>query len=112
MFADGKAPDAFRTIGEVSTALNLKPHVLRYWEAQFPSLRPVKRNGGRRYYRPEDITLIVRIDRLVHHEGYTLKGAKAVLAGTGELSSSLPATTDPVSGLITIRNLLAAALHA
>lgn len=78
-FADGKADDAFRTIGEVATALALRPHVLRYWEEQFPMLRPVKRSGGRRYYRPEDIELVRAIDRLVHREGYTLKGARKFL---------------------------------
>jgi len=78
-FDDGKAPDALRTIGEVSRALNIRQHVLRYWEEQFTLLNPIKRSGGRRYYRPEDIALIAQIDRLVHHEGYTLKGARLVL---------------------------------
>ena len=74
--ADGKDADAFRTIGEVAQALSIRPHVLRYWEEQFPMLRPVKRSGGRRYYRPEDIALIETIVRLVHHEGFTLRGAR------------------------------------
>ena len=78
-FADGKDPKALRTIGEVSEALGIRQHVLRYWEEQFPALSPVKRSGGRRYYRPEDIALIARIDRLVHREGYTLKGARMAL---------------------------------
>ena len=77
--AAGKEPQAFRTIGEVSRALSLAPHVLRYWEEQFPMLRPVKRSGARRYYRPEDIALLERIDRLVHGEGYTLRGARQLL---------------------------------
>ncbi|MCX7282853.1 MAG: MerR family transcriptional regulator [Novosphingobium sp.] len=76
---EGKDPGALRTIGEVSTALGIRQHVLRYWEEQFPSLRPLTRAGGRRYYRPEDIALIVEIDRLLHHEGYTVKGAKQAL---------------------------------
>jgi len=80
-FDDGKAPDALRTIGEVAKALGIRQHVLRYWEEQFPMLRPIKRSGGRRYYRPEDIQLVATIDRLVHHEGYTLKGARQTLAG-------------------------------
>ncbi|MBT0669696.1 MerR family transcriptional regulator [Novosphingobium profundi] len=71
----GKRPGAMRTIGEVSDALGIRQHVLRYWETQFPMLQPVKRSGSRRYYRPEDITLLATIDRLVHQEGYTLKGA-------------------------------------
>lgn len=80
-FADGKAPDAMRTIGEVATALGIRQHVLRYWEEQFPMLRPLKRSGGRRYYRPEDVRLVAMINRLVHHEGYTLRGARLAIAG-------------------------------
>lgn len=76
-----KAPDALRTIGEVAAALGIRQHVLRYWEDQFPMLRPLTRSGGRRYYRPEDIALLRQIDRLVHHEGYTLRGARGVIEG-------------------------------
>ena len=76
-----KAPDALRTIGEVAAALGIRQHVLRYWEDQFPMLRPLTRNGGRRYYRPEDIKLLRRIDQLVHREGYTLRGARGVIEG-------------------------------
>jgi len=79
MFDDGKDAGALRTIGEVSEALGIKPHILRYWEDQFPSLKPLKRAGGRRLYRPEDVAAIERIDSLVNREGYTLKGAKAAL---------------------------------
>jgi len=78
-FDDGKEESALRTIGEVSEALGIRPHVLRYWEAQFPLLKPLKRSGGRRYYRAEDVALVASIDRLVNREGYTLKGAEAVL---------------------------------
>lgn len=78
---DGKAPDAFRTIGEVAKALGIRQHVLRYWEEQFPMLRPLTRAGGRRYYRPDDVALIVEIDRLLNHQGYTIKGAKQALRG-------------------------------
>lgn len=78
-FDDGKDEGALRTIGEVSEALGIRPHVLRYWEAQFPLLKPLKRSGGRRYYRPADVALVETIDRLVNREGYTLKGAEAVL---------------------------------
>ena len=81
IFSDGKDASAFRTIGEVAEALGLRPHVLRYWEEQFPTLRPVKRAGGRRLYRPEDVSLIATIDRLVHREGYTLRGARQAIEG-------------------------------
>jgi len=80
LFNDGKSVDALRTIGEVAKALGIRQHVLRYWEEQFPTLKPVKRSGGRRYYRPEDVTLIATIDRLVHHQGYTLRGARQAIA--------------------------------
>ena len=79
-FDDGKETGALRTIGEVEKATGIKAHVLRYWEAQFPMLKPLKRSGGRRYYRPADVALVREIDRLVNSEGYTLRGAKAALA--------------------------------
>lgn len=90
-FDDGKDEGALRTIGELGQALGIKPHVLRYWEQQFPMLQPLKRSGGRRYYRAEDVALVERIDRLVNREGYTLKGALAALRG-GE---GTPASTPP-----------------
>ena len=83
-FEDGKEDSALRTIGEVSEALDIKPHVLRYWEQQFSLLNPLKRSGGRRYYRPEDVALVEDINRLVNEEGYTLKGAEAVLRSSGK----------------------------
>jgi DNA-binding transcriptional MerR regulator len=89
---DGKAPDAFRTIGEVAKMLDIRQHVLRYWEDQFPMLRPVKRSGGRRYYRPEDVRLVQRIDRLVHAEGYTLRGARQALEAEGKAGRSAART--------------------
>jgi DNA-binding transcriptional MerR regulator len=79
-FDDGKEDGALRTIGEVSKALDIKAHVLRYWEQQFPILDPLKRSGGRRYYRPEDVALVERINYLVNEKGYTLKGAKQAIA--------------------------------
>lgn len=82
-FEDGKEEGALRTIGEVSEALGIRPHILRYWEQQFPLLRPLKRSGGRRYYRAEDIAMVEAIDRLINREGYTLKGAEAVLRSGG-----------------------------
>ena len=114
-FDDGKAPDALRTIGEVATALGIRQHVLRYWEEQFPMLKPVKRSGGRRYYRPEDVQLLVTIDRLVHHEGYTLRGARLVLEGGDAKPAAPTAAADGsvssiASELRAIRDNLAAAL--
>jgi DNA-binding transcriptional MerR regulator len=118
-FADGKALDALRTIGEVSRALGIRQHVLRYWEEQFPMLRPVKRSGGRRYYRPDDVQLIAMIDRLVHKEGYTLRGARqALMRGTSEdaapVSISTPApaalASETRERLIAIRRRLEQAL--
>lgn len=83
-FNDGKDESALRTIGEVSEALAIKTHVLRYWEQQFSLLNPLKRSGGRRYYRASDIELVETINQLVNHEGYTLKGAEALLRSSGK----------------------------
>ncbi len=96
-FDDGKAPDAMRTIGEVAAAFRIKPHVLRYWEQQFPMLKPLKRSGGRRLYRPEDILLIERIDRLVNQQGYTLKGAKKALQDGKSADSGSSASAERIS---------------
>lgn len=99
LFDDGKDSGALRTIGEVSAAFGLRTHVLRYWEEQFSALRPLKRAGGRRLYRPEDVALIERIDRLVNREGYTLKGARAALEGAQtDLDAGAPAPPQKVSG--------------
>lgn len=74
-----KSPSAFKTISEVSQETGVPQHVLRFWEAKFSQLRPLKRGGGRRYYRPEDVALLMRIRRLLHEEGYTIKGVQKVL---------------------------------
>ncbi|NCP23275.1 MAG: MerR family transcriptional regulator [Erythrobacter sp.] len=95
-FDDGKDDGALRTIGEVARALGIKQHVLRYWEQQFPQLQPLKRSGNRRYYRPADIALIERIDRLVNRDGYTLKGAEAALREPEDRSAAMP-TGSPVT---------------
>ena len=87
-FADGKDVGAFRTIGEIAQAFGIKQHVLRYWEEQFPMLRPLKRAGGRRYYRPEDVRLIGDINRLLYAEGFTIRGARQALAGQGAVPAS------------------------
>ena len=74
-----KAEDAFRTIGELSADLGVPQHILRYWETRFPQLRPLQRAGNRRYYRPADVALARRIDRLLNHEGYTVRGVQKLL---------------------------------
>lgn len=74
-----KAPTAFRTISEVAEDLNIPQHVLRFWETKFPQLKPLKRGGGRRYYRPEDIALLRRIGDLLYTQGYTIKGVQRLL---------------------------------
>jgi DNA-binding transcriptional MerR regulator len=75
-----KSPGAFRTISEAATELRVPQHVLRFWETKFPQLRPVKRGGGRRYYRPEDLELLRRIAHMLHVEGYTIKAAQRLLS--------------------------------
>ena len=74
-----KAPDAFRTISEVSESLDVPQHVLRFWEAKFSQVKPLKRAGGRRYYRPDDIDLLKGIRALLYGEGFTIKGVQKVL---------------------------------
>lgn len=78
---DDKEEGAFRTIGEVAGRFGIRQHVLRYWEEQFPMLRPLKRAGGRRYYRPEDVALVAEINRLLNDEGFTIRGARQALTG-------------------------------
>lgn len=97
-FDDGKESGALRTIGEVGQALGIKPHVLRYWEQQFPMLEPLKRSGGRRYYRAEDVALVERIDRLVNREGYTLKGARAAISATPDALAAAQAPAPRADG--------------
>ena len=74
-----KANDAFKTISEVSALLDVPQHVLRFWESKFSSLRPLKRSGGRRYYRPDDVAILRRIRQLLYVDGFTIKGAQKVL---------------------------------
>ena len=78
-----KAPDAFRTISEVAEDLDLPQHVLRFWESRFPHIKPLKRGGGRRYYRPEDIDLLRGIRRLLYSDGYTIRGVQRILREQG-----------------------------
>ena len=75
----GKSPGAFRTISEVSNDLEVPPHVLRFWETKFPQIKPLKRGGGRRYYRPEDVDLLRQIRQLLYNDGYTIKGVQRLL---------------------------------
>jgi DNA-binding transcriptional MerR regulator len=83
----GKSPAAFRTISEVADDLEVPQHVLRFWETKFPQIRPLKRGGGRRYYRPEDIDLLRRVSGLLYKEGYTIKGVQRLLR-EGSLKSA------------------------
>jgi DNA-binding transcriptional MerR regulator len=78
-----KAPDAFRTISEVADELDLPQHVLRFWESRFPHIKPMKRGGGRRYYRPEDIDLLRGIRHLLYGDGYTIRGVQRILREQG-----------------------------
>ncbi|MGE0565147.1 MAG: MerR family transcriptional regulator [Pseudolabrys sp.] len=80
---DTKAPDAFRTISEVADELDLPQHVLRFWESRFHEIRPMKRGGGRRYYRPDDIDLLRGIRHLLYGEGYTIRGVQRILREQG-----------------------------
>ncbi len=117
--AQTKAEGAMRTIGEVSAELGVKPHILRYWEAQFDTIKPLKRAGGRRYYRAEDVETLRTIDRLLNREGFTVRGARQYLAGKSVKPETV-AVTAPVSAapaidvaaLRAIRDRLAAALEA
>src|SRR6202047_1947576 len=85
-----KAPNAFRTISEVADELHIPQHVLRFWETRFPQVKPLKRGGGRRYYRPDDIALLRRISDLLYIQGYTIKGVQRLLReGGGKLSEDI-----------------------
>src|SRR5579871_3808890 len=86
-----KAPNAFRTISEVADELHVPQHVLRFWETKFSQVKPLKRGGGRRYYRPDDIALLRRISDLLYIQGYTIKGVQRLLReGGGKLSDDIP----------------------
>ena len=97
----GKSATAFRTISEVSAELDVPPHVLRFWESKFAQVKPLKRGGGRRYYRPEDIELLRSIRELLYTEGYTIKGVQKLLReGGARFTISVPTpaavAVDPV----------------
>jgi DNA-binding transcriptional MerR regulator len=89
-----KAPNAFRTISEVADELHIPQHVLRFWETKFGQVKPLKRGGGRRYYRPDDIALLRRISDLLYIQGYTIKGVQRLLReGGGTLADDIPPAT-------------------
>jgi DNA-binding transcriptional MerR regulator len=92
-----KGPEAYRTIREVADSMDLPQHVLRFWETRFPQIRPLKRAGGRRYYRPEDIERLRLIRRLLYDEGYTIKGVQKLFKeqGVQALSSAAQAHAGP-----------------
>ena len=125
MAAGDKSPGALLTIGELSSELGVAQHILRYWETRFPQLKPMQRAGNRRYYRPDDVALARRINRLLNEEGYTVRGVQKLLRTSGGAAEELPvvATAPPepkpaesrapsvdVFRLIQIRNRLAAAI--
>jgi DNA-binding transcriptional MerR regulator len=87
----GKSETAFRTIGEVAEDLDVPAHVLRFWESKFPQLKPMKRGGGRRYYRPEDIQLLRHIRQCLYQEGYTIRGVQKLLGGEAPADHTLAA---------------------
>jgi DNA-binding transcriptional MerR regulator len=113
-----KSADAFRTIGEMAEALGVRTHILRYWEEQFPMLKPLTRAGGRRLYRPEDVALLHTINRLLYSEGYTIKGARKFLSGGGAAETPAPvaassaASAIDMSALRAVRDRLSTALAA
>jgi DNA-binding transcriptional MerR regulator len=93
-----KPASAFRTIGEAAEELDLPAHVLRFWESKFPQLKPLKRGGGRRYYRPEDMALLRRIRQCLYQEGYTIRGVQKLLNGKSKQDADTAAVSeDPAS---------------
>ncbi|WP_439546158.1 MerR family transcriptional regulator [Sandarakinorhabdus sp.] len=112
-----KSDSAFRTISEAAADIGIPAHVLRFWETRFAQLQPMKRAGGRRYYRPADMALLRQIKGLLHDQGMTIRGAQMALASktaSAPMSAPVPAaplTTDR-QALIAIRDRLAAALAA
>ncbi|MFY9287650.1 MAG: MerR family transcriptional regulator [Alphaproteobacteria bacterium] len=90
-----KSPTAFRTISEVATDLSVPQHVLRFWESKFQQIRPLKRGGGRRYYRPEDVQLIGSIKDLLYNQGFTIRGVQKLLKENGRFPSARSMVPDP-----------------
>jgi DNA-binding transcriptional MerR regulator len=112
--SDSKSAAAFRTIGEVAALTGVAPHILRYWEGRFPQLRPVTRAGNRRYYRPADVTLVERIDKLLNRDGYTVKGVQQLLASERGAPAAMPAPEPvavPTDAIRAVRDMLVRALR-
>ncbi len=93
--ATKKSRRAFRTISEVASELDLPQHVLRFWETKFNAIKPMKRGGGRRFYRPGDVALLKQIRSLLYDDGYTIKGVQKLLREGGGKIASAPASTEP-----------------
>ncbi len=105
-----KAAGAFRTISEVADELHIPQHVLRFWETKFTQVKPLKRGGGRRYYRPDDIVLLRRISDLLYIQGYTIKGVQRLLReGGGRLSDDIPPPTPDEQAAAAVERAAAAA---
>ncbi|MFD0915598.1 MerR family transcriptional regulator [Pseudahrensia aquimaris] len=112
-----KSPDAFRTISEVADELDLPQHVLRFWETRFNQIKPMKRGGGRRYYRPDDVELLKGIRHLLYSEGYTIKGVQRILkehgnrfvaaASEGNISLELEAQAEPAKKAVPVSDIVA-----
>ena len=105
-----KGPEAFRSISEAATELGVPPHVLRFWETKFSFIRPMKRAGGRRFYRPQDIALLAQLRRLLHDEGYTIKGVQKMHREQGlkGLMAGAPASAEKSAPLAPLRPPLTA----
>ncbi len=107
--AKEKAPSAFRTISEVADELDVPQHVLRFWETKFTQIKPLKRGGGRRYYRPEDVALLKRIHNLLYTEGYTIKGVQKLLKGQGKgAAAEMPAQASAAPAITVVPAVAAA----
>jgi DNA-binding transcriptional MerR regulator len=101
-----KAPDAFRTISEVADDLDIPQHVLRFWETRFAQIKPMKRSGGRRYYRPDDVDLLRGIRRLLYGEGYTIRGVQRILKEHGIASVQRLADSSAVASFGAIEEVI------
>ena len=101
-----KAPDAFRTISEVADDLDIPQHVLRFWETRFAQIKPMKRSGGRRYYRPDDVDLLRGIRRLLYGEGYTIRGVQRILKEHGIASVQRLADASAVASFGAIEEVI------
>lgn len=108
----GKADGAFRTIGELSRETGLPQHILRYWETRFPQLKPLQRAGNRRYYRPDDVALVLRIAKMLNEDGYTIRGVQqALMADRKRPAATTPLPATSYGTIIAVREALAEALE-